>query len=162
MRETLYKHALEHLEAAGPEKNTYIFLATVNAYQYLTFLKVCDWSGHIFGASASPRSLTKKKLAMSPSSTVHGGQHDTKYVTSELLTHAAFVADEILGFMPEPARIVSAIDYGECLLIGIVQATDFGDRLLIGFVQTIDFGCCLLIGIVQTRDFGDHLIIAIV
>ena len=40
-------------------------------------LKVCDWSGHLFGASASPRSLTKK-MAMSPSSTVHGGQQDTK------------------------------------------------------------------------------------
>ena len=62
----------------------------------LTSLKACDWSGHIFGASASPRSLTKN-LAMSPSATVHGGQHDTKYVTFELLLHAAFMADEILG-----------------------------------------------------------------
>ena len=41
---------------------------------------------------------------MSPSSTVHGGQHDTKYVTFELLLHAAFVADAIWGFMLEPAR----------------------------------------------------------
>ena len=41
---------------------------------------------------------------MSPSSTVHGGQHDTKYVTFELLMHAAFVANEIWGFTPEPAR----------------------------------------------------------
>ena len=49
------------------------------------------------------QSLTNK-MAMSPSSTVHGGQHDTKYVTFELLMHAAFVADEILGFMLEPAR----------------------------------------------------------
>ena len=40
---------------------------------------------------------------MSPSSTVHGGQHDTKYVTFELLSYAAFVADEISGFMLEPA-----------------------------------------------------------
>ena len=69
----------------------------------MTSLKVCDWSGHIFGASASPRSLTKKK-AISPSSTVHGGQHYTKYVTFELLMHAAFAADETWGFMPEPAR----------------------------------------------------------
>ena len=60
------------------------FLPTVNGYQYLTSLKVCDWSGRIFGASASARSLTKK-MAMSPSSTVHGGQHDTKYVTFEFL-----------------------------------------------------------------------------
>ena len=32
---------------------------------------------------------------MSPSCTVHGGQHDTKYVTVELILHAAFAADEI-------------------------------------------------------------------
>ena len=108
MRETFYKHALEHLEAAGPEKKwVFFFLPTVNAYQYLTSLKVCDWPGHIFGASASPRSLTKK-LTMSPSSIVHRGQHDTKYVAFELLMHAAFVADEIWGFMPEPARSNSA------------------------------------------------------
>ena len=44
-------------------------------------------------------------MAMSPSSTVHGGQHDTKYVAFESLMHAAFVADEIWRFMPEPARI---------------------------------------------------------
>ena len=29
---------------------------------------------------------------MSPSSTVYGGQHDTKYETFELILHAAFVA----------------------------------------------------------------------
>ena len=32
---------------------------------------------------------------MSPSSTVHGGQQDTKYVTFEYLLHAAFAAAEI-------------------------------------------------------------------
>ena len=41
---------------------------------------------------------------MSPSSTVHGGKHDTKYVTFELLLHAAFVADNFSGYMLEPAR----------------------------------------------------------
>ena len=95
LRETLCKHALEHLEAAGPEKTfVFFFLPTVNVYLLLTSLKVCDWSGHIFGASASPRSLTKK-LPMSPSSTAHGGQYDIKYVTFEYLLHAAFVADKI-------------------------------------------------------------------
>ena len=44
-------------------------------------------------------------MANAPSSTVHGGQHDTKFVTFELRMHAAFVADEIWGFMLEPARI---------------------------------------------------------
>ena len=38
-------------------------------------------------------------MAMSPSSTVYGGQHDTKYVTFEMLLlraiAAAFVAGEI-------------------------------------------------------------------
>ena len=43
-------------------------------------------------------------MTTSPSSTVHGGQHDTKYVAFELLMHAAFVADENWGFMPESAR----------------------------------------------------------
>ena len=39
------------------------------------------------------------------SSTGHGGEHDTKRVTFELLLRAAFVADEKLGFMLEPARM---------------------------------------------------------
>ena len=45
LRETLYKHNLEHLGAAGPEKKMalFFFLPTVNAYQLLTSLKVCDW-----------------------------------------------------------------------------------------------------------------------
>ena len=43
---------------------------------------------------------------MPPSSTVHGGQHDTKYVTFELPLHAVFVADGICGFMLDPARSV--------------------------------------------------------
>ena len=42
-------------------------------------------------------------MAISPSSTVHGGQHDTNYVAIELLMHAAVVADEIWGILPEPA-----------------------------------------------------------
>ena len=67
----------------------------------MTSLKVCDWSGHVFGASGSPWSL-KTKMAMPPSSTVHGGQHDTKYFTSIL--KSAFVADEVWGDTIEQAR----------------------------------------------------------
>ena len=40
---------------------------------------------------------------MSSSSTVHGGQRVTKYVTFELLLHAVFVADDFWGFMREPS-----------------------------------------------------------
>ena len=67
-----------------------------------TSLKACNRSGLIFGASASPISLTKK-LSMSPS-TAHGGEYDAKYVTFELLliVHAAFVADEIWGLCLKP------------------------------------------------------------
>ena len=58
----------------------------------------------IFSALAPVLGLDKK-MAMSASSTDDGGQHDTKYVTFELLMHVAFVADEIWGFMLEPACI---------------------------------------------------------
>ena len=52
----------------------------------------CGRWGHVFGASASPRSSTKK-VVMSPSSIVYGGQYDTKYVTFKYLLHAAFVGE---------------------------------------------------------------------
>ena len=93
LRETLYKHALKHLEVAFPEKRMgKKGFPYGNTWLLLTSLKACDWSGHIFGASASLGSLAKKNWPrMSPSSTVHGGQHDTKYVTFELLLHAAFI-----------------------------------------------------------------------
>ena len=51
---------------------------------------------------------------MSPSSTVHGGQYDTKYVAFELLLHAAFVADEIWLFMLEPARTSVQLECRNC------------------------------------------------
>ena len=111
----LYKHPLEHLEAARSEKNV-VFFPAVNAWLILTSLKACDWSGHVFGASASPRSLTKK-LTVSPSSTVHD-QH-TKYVTFELLFHAAIVANEIWGDMLE---LVSVPD-----ILSSVKFPDFGN-----------------------------------
>ena len=79
------------------------FLPRVDAWLLFTSLKACDWSGHIVGASVSPRSLNKKK-AMSPSSTVHGGQDDTEVVTFVLLSHEAFVADKSWGFTLERAR----------------------------------------------------------
>lgn len=53
---------------------------------------------------------------MPPSSTVHGGQYDTKHVTFELLSHAGFVADENWGDMLEPARNC-AIFLMLCLLL---------------------------------------------
>ena len=83
LRETFYKH-WSTWKRLVQKKMAIFFLLRVNAYLLLSSLKVCDWSGHIFGSSASPKSLAKK-LAMSASSSVHGGQHGTNYVTFELL-----------------------------------------------------------------------------
>ena len=88
------------------KKESFLFLPTLNDDQGTSInMKVCDWSGHIFGASASPRSLTKKMaihrlplLLMAVSMIPN-----TRYVTFELIKHAALVADE-RGFMVEPAR----------------------------------------------------------
>ena len=46
---------------------------------------------------------------MSSSSTVHGGQYDTKYMTFEYLMQAAFVGGRISVVCPEPASINSYI-----------------------------------------------------
>ena len=63
----------------------------------LTSWKTFDWSGHMFGASANPRSFTKEEMVMSPSSTMFtaASTYLQKYVAFELLLHVAFVADEI-------------------------------------------------------------------
>ena len=76
----------------------------------LTSLKVCDWPGHIFGASASSRPLTKK-LAMSPSTTVEEFMPVSMMpnimwhaASCYVLLHPSFGADEIWSFMLKPAR----------------------------------------------------------
>ena len=68
--------------------------------------KSCGRWRRVFGASASPRSCTKK-LVMSPSSTAHGDQYDDKYVTFELLFQAAFWRTKFFGGGDslEPARM---------------------------------------------------------
>ena len=62
-----------------------------------------------FSALAPVLGPSQEKLVMSPSSTVHGGQYDTKYMAFELLLRVAFVPDEIWGFMLEPARTVRVL-----------------------------------------------------
>ena len=60
LREPFYKHALEYLEAARLEtKWVKEKVPTVNFWLILTSVKACDWSGHIFDASAIPGSFTK-------------------------------------------------------------------------------------------------------
>ena len=56
---------------------------------------------------------------MSPSSTVHGGQYDTKYMTCEYLLQAAFVGGRISVVYLEPAcsYILRAAEQGEAGLI---------------------------------------------
>ena len=80
-------------------KTWFIHMGTPGCY-LLSFVKANGWSRH---------KTPTKKLAISPSSTVHGGRHDTQCVTFELLLHAAFVADEIWGFMLAPARNIDVM-----------------------------------------------------
>ena len=54
--------------------NSWALLSFWKAYVWTTGTRFCHY------CTASPRPRTKK-LAMSPSSTVHGGQYDTHYVT---------------------------------------------------------------------------------
>ena len=106
LRETLYKTCLRAPGSGwSRKKGSSFFLPTTveNAYQNLTSLKVCDLVGTHFRRQRQSLALNKK-MAISPFSTVHGGQHDIKYLAFELPMHAAFVAVEIWGFMPEPAR----------------------------------------------------------
>ena len=56
--------------------------------------------------------------------------------------------------------IVQAIDFGDCLPIGIVLTVNFRDFLLIGIVRKIDLGYCLPIGISRTIDLEGGLLIA--
>ena len=63
-------------------------------------------------------------MATSPFPTLHGGQHDAKYVAFELLLRAAFVADEILGFMLEPART----NNGKLVLLNRVKEEEWLKR----------------------------------
>ena len=49
--------------------------------------------GHFFGTAViEPVLGPEENLAMSPSPTVHGGQHGTKYDTCDKILHATFVA----------------------------------------------------------------------
>ena len=68
-------------------------------------LKVSDWSVHDWvltqGLSLRPY---QTKLVVSSSSTIHGNQYDTEYVTMELLYCAAVVADDFWGDASNPTR----------------------------------------------------------
>ena len=55
-----------------------------------------------FAPRDSPRPLNKK-LAMSPSSIGHGGQHDTKYSPFDWILRVAFAEEKIWGGLCEPA-----------------------------------------------------------
>ncbi|CAN0115605.1 unnamed protein product, partial [Laminaria digitata] len=68
---------------------------------FLTVLEACRWPGHLSATSASTRSSTETKQAMSRSSAARGGQYDTKYASSEWIWQAAFMGEII-----EPAHII--------------------------------------------------------
>ena len=107
LRETLYKHMPWSTWKRPVQKKKKINIIFLRKRLLLISLKACNWSGQIFGASASPSSLTKK-LAVSPLPLLLMAVSmipNTECVTIELLLHAAFVADQIRGDTLEPARI---------------------------------------------------------
>ena len=55
--------------------------------------------------------------------------------------------------------MVTTINSGWCLLIGIAATIDLGCRLLIGIAATIGFACCTLIGTAATIYFGCYILI---
>ena len=55
--------------------------------------------------------------------------------------------------------MVTTINSGWCLLIGIAATIDLGCRLLIGIAATIGFACCTLIGTAATIYFGWYILI---
>ena len=84
---------LEHLEAACQEKGgSFVFLPTVNSWLWLTSWKAWDWSGHIFGVSASPRSLTKTGHVTLFRCSWRSAWFETRHIRVAI---TAFVADEM-------------------------------------------------------------------
>ena len=89
------------VQVSSRKKKGHFFIRSVNAWLLLTSLKAVI--GRDTFSVLAPVLGPWQKKAVSPSSIVHGGKHDTKYVTFELLLHAAFVTDEIRRFTLEPA-----------------------------------------------------------
>ena len=81
--------ALKYLQSPRSEKKRKKKKSYGNARLFLAFLMACGWWGHVFATSANPRS-GKKKVVISPSFTVRGGEYDTKCVTIEWMVQAAF------------------------------------------------------------------------
>ena len=57
--------------------------------------------------------------------------------------------------------ILRAVDFGDCLQIGLVWTISFGEFLLTG-IREIDLGYCLFIGTARTIDLEGGLLIGIV
>ena len=86
------------------KENGSFFFPTVMPYLFLTSLKVCDWSGHIFGASASPKSLTKKRLCHPLPLIMAVSMIPNMWHSScERMRHSWLT--KFWGFMLEPARM---------------------------------------------------------
>ena len=114
-RETFGRRALGYLEPAAYRKRKTWFLPAETPGQYLTFSRTVVGGG-TFSPLTPVQGPEQKKVAMSSSSTVHGGQYDTKYVlyvTLEYLLHAAFVAETIWSVYLKLACISLALHYGQ-------------------------------------------------
>ena len=70
------------LQSPHSEKMKEPFFSYENTLPFLAFLMACGRYGHVITTSTDPRSWERK--AMSPSSTVHWGQYDTKYLVCNI------------------------------------------------------------------------------
>ena len=76
-------------------KKSVIFFSSYS--KCLSIFDLFEGLWHIFDTSASPRSLTNK-MAMSPSSTGHGGQHDAKICVIRVANACGILGGRNLGF----------------------------------------------------------------
>ena len=122
LREMFYRHALEYLQSARSEKKwkkkKKILRKRPNIIGLFEGLWLVGTRFRYYYVMIAPdlkTSTPKKKLAMSPSSAAHGGQYDTKNVTSEWLSPSSTVVHGglydaknmtfMVGDKLEPARI---------------------------------------------------------
>ena len=108
MHETLYRRALKDLEPARSKvRGKYPFLLRKRQAILGLLEGLCVVVGDTFSALAPVFGLQQKMAtSRSPSSAVHDGEYNTKYIISQQLLHAAFVYDEVGGDMLEPEELV--------------------------------------------------------
>ena len=101
MPEFFYRHALEYRQPVRSKSDE--FISSPPLGKSLDIIENVE-SLSFVDTSCAPRQpeAVREKLAMSPSSTGHGGQYDTQYSPFDKTLRAAFVREIISGLQLEP------------------------------------------------------------